>query len=155
MLPHFGEIADDLTLIRSMTTGVNNHGELLYALNTGRTQAGRPSLGSWLTYGLGTSSQDLPAYVVLTDPGGLPVLGTNNWSNGWLPALYQGTITHHDNHATLLQLFGLDPKKTNDTTVAAYDFSTFDENLCHSSFGCGFAALESSFVFYARHARNT
>jgi hypothetical protein len=92
LLPHFGEIADDITLIRSMTTGVNNHGESLYALNTGRTQAGRPSLGSWLTYGLGTECQDLPAYVVLTDPGGLPVLGTHNWSNGWLPALYQGTV---------------------------------------------------------------
>ena len=92
LLPHFGEIADDITLIRSMTTGVNNHGESLYALNTGRTQAGRPSLGSWLTYGLGTESQDLPAYIVLTDPGGLPVLGTHNWSNGWLPAVYQGTV---------------------------------------------------------------
>ncbi len=92
LLPHFGGIADDITLIRSMTTGVNNHGESLYALNTGRTQAGRPSLGSWLTYGLGTESQDLPSYVVLTDPGGLPVLGTHNWSNGWLPALYQGTV---------------------------------------------------------------
>ncbi|MCX6883266.1 MAG: DUF1501 domain-containing protein, partial [Verrucomicrobia bacterium] len=76
----------------SMTTGVNNHGESLYALNTGRTQAGRPSLGSWLTYGLGCETQDLPAYVVLTDAGGLPVLGTHNWSNGWLPALYQGTV---------------------------------------------------------------
>lgn len=92
LLPNFGEIADDLTLVRSMTTGVNNHGESLYALNTGRTQAGRPSLGSWLTYGLGCETQDLPAYVVLTDAGGLPVLGTHNWSNGWLPALYQGTV---------------------------------------------------------------
>ncbi len=92
LLPHFGAIADDLTLVRSMTTGVNNHGESLFALNTGRTQAGRPSLGSWLTYGLGCETQDLPAYVVLTDAGGLPVLGTDNWSNGWLPALYQGTV---------------------------------------------------------------
>lgn len=92
LLPHFASISDDLTLIRSMTTGVNNHGESLYALNTGRTQAGRPSLGSWLTYGLGSESQDLPSYVVLTDAGGLPVLGTHNWSNGWLPALFQGTV---------------------------------------------------------------
>ncbi len=92
LLPHFGEIADDITLIRSMTTGVNNHGESLYALNTGRTQAGRPSLGSWLTYGPGAESHELPAYVVQTDPGGLPVLGTYTWSNGWLPAMYQGTV---------------------------------------------------------------
>jgi hypothetical protein len=71
---------------------VNNHGQAIFALNSGRVTAGRPALGSWLTYGLGTESQDLPAYVVLTDPGGLPVEGVHNWSNGWLPALYQGTV---------------------------------------------------------------
>jgi uncharacterized protein (DUF1501 family) len=75
-----------------MHTGVNNHGQAIFALNSGRITAGRPALGSWLTYGLGTESQELPAYVVLTDPGGLPVEGVHNWSNGWLPALYQGTV---------------------------------------------------------------
>jgi hypothetical protein len=92
LLPHLAEIADDITLIRSMHTGVNNHGESLYALSSGRTIAGRPSLGSWFTYGLGSENQDLPAYMVLTDPGGLPVLGTDMWTNGWLPSLYQGTV---------------------------------------------------------------
>jgi Protein of unknown function (DUF1501) len=92
LLPGLSEIADDITLIRSMRTGVDNHGQSLYALNSGRITAGRPSLGSWLTYGLGSESQNLPAYVVLTDPGGLPVLGTDMWSNGWLPSLYQGTV---------------------------------------------------------------
>ncbi len=92
LVPHLGEIADDITLIRSMHTGVNNHGQSINALNTGRIAAGRPVLGSWLTYGLGTESQNLPAYCVLTDPGGLPVLGVDNWSNGWLPSLYQGTV---------------------------------------------------------------
>ncbi|HVV99524.1 MAG TPA: DUF1501 domain-containing protein [Planctomycetaceae bacterium] len=92
LLPHLREIADDITLIRSMQTGVNNHGQSIYALNGGRTFAGRPALGSWLTYGLGTENQNLPAFVVLTDPDGLPVLGVDNWSNGWLPSLYQGTV---------------------------------------------------------------
>lgn len=92
LVPHLGSIADDITLIRSMNTGVNNHGQSIYALHHGRITAGRPVLGSWLTYGIGNVSQQLPAFVVLTDPGGLPVLGTDCWSNGWLPSLYQGTV---------------------------------------------------------------
>jgi hypothetical protein len=92
LVPCLGEVADDITLIRSMHTGVNNHGQSIFALNSGRIVAGRPVVGSWLTYGLGSESQDLPAYVVLTDPGGLPVEGVDNWSNGWLPSLYQGTV---------------------------------------------------------------
>ncbi len=92
LLPHLGRVADDICLIRSMHTGVNNHGQSINALNTGRITAGRPALGSWLTYALGTESQNLPAFVVLSDPGGLPVLGVENWQNGWLPSLYQGTV---------------------------------------------------------------
>ncbi len=91
LLPGLAEVADDITLIRSMRTGVNNHVQSIHALNTGRIQAGRPVLGSWLTYGLGTFSQQLPAYVALTDPVSLPVVGVDNWSAGWLPSLYQGT----------------------------------------------------------------
>jgi hypothetical protein len=91
LLPHFAEIVDEVTLIRSMHTGVNNHGQSIFALQTGRIQAGRPVLGSWLTYGLGSQSRNLPAFVALTDPRGLPVEGVANWSNGWLPSLFQGT----------------------------------------------------------------
>jgi hypothetical protein len=92
LLPHLAGVADDVSLIRSMHTGVNNHGQSINALNGGRIGAGRPVLGSWLTYALGSESDNLPAYVVLTDPGGVPVLGVDNWSNGWLPALFQGTV---------------------------------------------------------------
>src|SRR5262245_35564271 len=91
LLPGLAEIVDDVTLIRSMRTGVNNHVQSIHALNTSRIQAGRPVLGSWLTYGLGSESQKLPAYVALTDPAGLAVVGVDNWSNGWLPSIYQGT----------------------------------------------------------------
>ena len=55
-------------------------------------QRGRPSLGSWLTYGLGAESENLPSFVAMTDPKGIPVEGVLNWSNGWLPSLYQGTV---------------------------------------------------------------
>lgn len=92
LVPFMGSIADDITMIRSMKTGVNNHGQSIYALINGTALAGRPTLGSWLTYGLGSDNQDLPAYVALTDPRGLPVLGVDNFSNGWLPSTYQGTV---------------------------------------------------------------
>jgi hypothetical protein len=92
LLPCLAEVADDIALVRSMHTGVNNHGQSINALNNGRATGGRPVLGSWITYALGSESQDLPAYVVLSDPTGLPVLGVDNWSCGWLPSLYQGTV---------------------------------------------------------------
>ena len=92
LVPHLAKVIDDVCLIRSMHTGVNNHGQSIQALNTGQILAGRPVLGSWLTYGLGSETQDLPAYVALIDPGQLPVMGVENWNNGYLPALYQGTV---------------------------------------------------------------
>ena len=92
LIPNISSIADDICLIRSMHTGVNNHGQSIRALNSGRTVEGRPTLGSWLTYALGSKTQDLPSYMALIDPGQLPVLGVENWSNGWLPAIYQGTV---------------------------------------------------------------
>jgi hypothetical protein len=92
LLPSLGAVADDVCLIRSVHTDVNNHGQSIRALNTGRVLGGQPSLGSWITYGLGSESQDLPAFVALADPGNLPVLGVENWSNGFLPSLYQGTV---------------------------------------------------------------
>src|SRR4051794_18306671 len=91
LLPGFASIVDDVTLLRGMHSGVNNHGQAIYALQNGRSLAGRPSLGSWLTYALGTESQELPAFVAMTDPRGLPVLGVDHWTNGWLPSIYQGT----------------------------------------------------------------
>ncbi len=92
LLPHLAEIVDDILVIRSMRTGVNNHGQSIHAMNSGRIQRGRPSLGSWLTYGLGAETDELPAYVAMRDPAGLPVEGVLNWSNGWLPSLFQGTV---------------------------------------------------------------
>ena len=92
LLPNIAGIVDDILVIRSMHTGVNNHGQSIHALNSGRIQRGRPSLGSWITYALGAETENLPAFVALTDPAGLPVEGVLNWSNGWLPSLFQGTV---------------------------------------------------------------
>jgi hypothetical protein len=91
LLPHTGELADDLTLVRSMTTESVDHESALRLIHAGKFQAGRPTLGSWVIYALGAENRNLPAYVVLTDPGGMPIDGVKNWSSGWLPAAYQGT----------------------------------------------------------------
>jgi hypothetical protein len=92
LVPNMAGIADEITMIRSMHTGVNNHGQSINALINGSILTGRPTLGSWLTYGLGSENQNLPAFVALTDPRGLPVLGVDNFTNGWLPSVYQGTV---------------------------------------------------------------
>ncbi|MFO0893289.1 MAG: DUF1501 domain-containing protein, partial [Isosphaeraceae bacterium] len=91
LLPHTAGIVDDITLIRSMTTESVDHEAALRLIHTGKILAGRPTWGSWVIYALGTENHNLPAYVVLSDPGGLPVDGVRNWASGWLPAIYQGT----------------------------------------------------------------
>ncbi len=91
LLPHLGSIADELCLIRSMYSEHNNHTEALVLLNTGKIFPGRPSLGSWVSYGLGSENQNLPSYIVLRDPEGYNTSGTLLWQNGWLPAQFRGT----------------------------------------------------------------
>ena len=90
LLPHTAACADDLCILRGLHTDAFNHdpGELL--LMTGSMQFGRPSMGAWVTYGLGSESQDLPGFVVLSS-GTPPSAGANDWSNGFLPSTYQGT----------------------------------------------------------------
>ncbi len=93
LLPHLGEIVDDICVIRSMHTGANGHEVSIRYFHGGIPGVlGRPTLGSWLVYGLGSENQDLPAYMVLSDPGGLPVDGVHNWTNGFMPPLFQGTV---------------------------------------------------------------
>ncbi len=91
LLPHLAGCIDDVCLVRSMFGEHFNHEPSLYLMHSGRTLPGRPSLGSWVAYGLGSENQNLPAYVVLDDPKGLPINGLQNWQSGWLPPIYQGT----------------------------------------------------------------
>lgn len=90
LLPHLATVADDITLVRSMVTDAFNHAPAQIFLNSGSTQIGRPSMGSWLNYGLGSESQDLPGFVVMLSGGGQPSGGTACWSSGFLPTVYQG-----------------------------------------------------------------
>jgi hypothetical protein len=87
--PELAKCADDLCVIRSMHTNVPNHEPSMFMMNSGHVQSVRPSYGSWLLYGLGTENQNLPGYVVLGP--GHPVNGAANWSNRFLPGIYQGT----------------------------------------------------------------
>ncbi|MGE4004101.1 MAG: DUF1501 domain-containing protein [Planctomycetaceae bacterium] len=91
ILPHLGACADDICLVRSMYNYHNNHTESLVSINTGKIFQGRPALGSWVSYALGTQNQNLPAYIVLRDPDGYNTSGTLLWENGFMPALYRGT----------------------------------------------------------------
>lgn len=88
VIPNIGEVADDLCLVRSMFTEHNNHPEGNYMMQTCKVFPGRPSIGAWISYALGTENENLPAYVVLRDPAGSPYKA--NWANGWLPAIFQG-----------------------------------------------------------------
>ena len=90
-LPETAKIADDICLVRSMNTESVDHESALRLIHSGKFLAGMPAWGSWVVYALGTENSNLPAYVVLGDPGGLPVDGERNWSSGFLPAVYQGT----------------------------------------------------------------
>jgi hypothetical protein len=90
LLPHLATCVDDMTFLHAMVAKSSNHTPATFQMNTGFTMNGFPSLGAWLSYGLGSESQDLPAYVVLPDPRGLPAGGSINWSPGFLPATHQG-----------------------------------------------------------------
>ena len=91
VLPHLAQRVDDIALIRSMYTTNLTHEPAGYLIQSGKMAPGRPTLGSWVVYGLGSENQNLPAYVVLDDPLGLPVNGVENWQAGFLPPVFQGT----------------------------------------------------------------
>jgi hypothetical protein len=92
LFPHTSRFADDLCVIRSMHADTAAHASGCLQMNTGSIFIGKPSLGSWLSYGLGTANENLPAFVVMTDPRGGPIGSASNWSAGYMPASHQGTL---------------------------------------------------------------
>jgi hypothetical protein len=90
LLPHLATVVDDITIVKSMATDAFNHAPAQILMNTGNQQFGRPSIGSWLTYGLGSEAQDLPAFVVMSSGKKGPSGGASNWGSGFLPTVYQG-----------------------------------------------------------------
>src|SRR6266853_1467416 len=92
LYPNVSRYADELCVIRSMHTDTAAHASGCLQLNTGSVQIGRPRLGAWLGYGLGTLNNRLPGFVVMTDPRGGPIGSASNWTAGYMPAAYQGTL---------------------------------------------------------------
>ncbi len=91
MIPHLGELVDDFAFVHTLTSKTNTHGPGENFLSTGFVQDGFPSIGAWVTYALGSECQDLPAFVAIPDPRGVPQASVNNWGPGFLPAVFQGT----------------------------------------------------------------
>ena len=92
LFPHVATCVDDIAFLHSMTADSPIHGSAMLMMNSGRVLSGNPSMGSWVTYGLGSESENLPGYVVMLDPTGGPISGAKNWSSGFMPATYQGTV---------------------------------------------------------------
>lgn len=92
LFPHVGSCVDDIAFLHSMTADSPIHGSALLMMNSGSLISGYPSLGSWVNYGLGSVNENLPGYVVMLDQSGGPISGAKNWTSGFMPASYQGTV---------------------------------------------------------------
>jgi hypothetical protein len=92
LFPHLGEQADKIAFLHSMTADSPIHGSAMLQMNSGQILGGSPAMGSWVNYGLGSENENLPGFVVMLDPTGGPISGAKNWSSGFMPATYQGTI---------------------------------------------------------------
>lgn len=104
LVPELTKHADDIAVIRSMVSEHENHEQACGHFHTGSPVAGRPTMGAWISYALGTENQNLPAYVALLNPGGLPVDGARNWSSGWMPPVYQGLPVRAVDNTPILNL---------------------------------------------------
>ena len=99
LFPHLATCVDDIAFLHSMTADSPIHGSAMLQMNTGKILSGSPCLGSWVNYGLGSVNENLPGFVVMLDPTGGPISGAKNWSSGYMPATYQGTILRSAGHA--------------------------------------------------------
>jgi hypothetical protein len=92
LFPHIGGCVDDIAFLHSLTADSPIHGSAMLQMNTGKILSGSPCLGSWVNYGLGSASENLPGFAVMLDPIGGPISGAKNWASGYMPATYQGTV---------------------------------------------------------------
>lgn len=150
LLPHISKHADEVALIRSMFGGHFNHEPSLFLMQSGRLTPGNPSLGSWVTYGLGTENQNLPAYVVLDDPKRLPINGIQNWQSGWLPPVYQGIRMRSEGSPIL----NLEPREEFPGPVLELARSVLaDFDLEHRRHRPGYPELDARIASYELAAR--
>ena len=103
LFPNVAKHVDDIAFLHSMTADSPIHGSAMLMMNSGKVLSGSPALGSWVNYGLGSENENLPGFVVMLDPSGGPISGAKNWSSGYMPATYQGTV-FRTNGAPILNL---------------------------------------------------
>jgi hypothetical protein len=151
LLPHLARVIDDICVIRSMHTGINGHEPCIRHFQGGIPGVpGRPSIGSWMVYGLGSDTQELPSYIVLSDPAGLPVDGPNNWGSGFLPPLFQGTVLR----AQEPRIVNLDPPAHLKGTLQQQNLALLDElNRQHLALHPGEEDLEARIANYELAAK--
>jgi len=96
LFPHLAQCVDDIAFLHSMTADSPIHGSAMLMMNSGKLISGSPAIGSWINYGLGSPNENLPGFVVMLDPSGGPISGAKNWSSGYMPATYQGSVFRHE-----------------------------------------------------------
>ncbi len=101
LFPHVAQHVDDIAFLHSMTADSPIHGSAMLMMNSGKILSGSPALGSWVNYGLGSVNENLPGFVVMLDPTGGPISGAKNWSSGYMPATYQGTVLRSEGNPIL------------------------------------------------------
>jgi hypothetical protein len=147
LFPHLAEKVDDICFVRSFYTDSIVHAPAMYQVHTGRIFAGHPSMGSWVTYGLGNESENLPAYVVMPQPEGTPEGGTPCWGAGYLPAVYQGTLLR-SGPAPVLHLkppAGVTPERQRRTLDLLQQMNESDADPYDSDTAARIAAYELAF----------
>ncbi|MEX2026895.1 MAG: DUF1501 domain-containing protein, partial [Pirellulaceae bacterium] len=150
LFPHLAEVADELTVIRSMWAGTGNHTPATYEANSGFRTLGFPAAGTWVSYGLGCEVDNLPTFVVLPDSRALPTGGANNWSSGFLPARHQGVAFQTSGPPVR----NLRPVTALDEATQAARFAAIAElNRRHLAERGGDDALESRMRSYELAAR--
>ena len=148
LIPNLAELTDDIAFVHSLTSKSNTHGPAENFLSTGNILDGFPSLGSWVTYALGSENSNLPAYVAMPDPRGVPQNGSNNWGPGFLPAALQGTPLGTKNPIRHLTAEGMNPET--DKAALAMLKKMNQRHLEQRSGDSGLAARIASYELAAR-----
>jgi hypothetical protein len=143
--PNIAKHMDKLAMVKSLTSDSFAHGSALLQINCGRILQGHPSLGSWINYGLGSENQNLPGFVVMLDPRGGPTSGAPNWSNGYMPASYQGTLMRSGAQPIL----NLRPPASIDAASQRAEIDLLNElNRNYSQDRNGYSELEARIASY-------
>ncbi len=155
LFPNLAECVDDIAFLHSLTADSPIHGSAMLQMNTGKILSGSPCLGSWVNYGLGSENENLPGFVVMLDPTGGPISGAKNWSSGYMPASYQGTILRSAGEPVLdlrrPEELSEDAQRRLLDTLGDYNHDHLAERADNSNLAARIASYEMAFSMQ-RHA---